>query len=547
MAENIIKTEYSELMQKSYIDYSMSVITARALPDVRDGLKPVQRRVLYAMDQLGLNYDKPHRKSARIVGDAMGKYHPHGDSSIYETLVVLSQDFKKGMALVDGHGNFGSIEGDGAAAMRYTEAKLKKFSDSIKSIEGINIIEREFVNSDLDGCSFCIAATDDAKFNAYVAGVCRKYHIFINAVDDKDNCDFLFPSVYKAGDLSIGISTQGASPYVAADIKNRIAQELPADIEDILMYLGSIRDSIKENVDDASMRADIFKEAARKCMVLGRELDKDELQDVINKVSERITGKDNTNAETKADGKYSYSKGKVVIAGAGCGTYDLITVRALNAIKKAQVLVYDDLIDNRLMEFCVESCEKIYVGKRNGRHSMAQEEINELLLKKANEGKLVVRLKGGDPYVFGRGGEEMLYLKSNGIETEEIPGVTSAIAVPAMAGIPVTHRDVSRSFSVVTGHTKDMDSLYEEIRNSASMNGTCVYLMGLTHLAQITEALVSGGKPKNTPAAVITGGFDDTYRIVKGTLADIELKAREAGITSPAVIVTGEAVNIDLK
>ena len=131
MAENIIKTEYSELMQKSFIDYSMSVITARALPDIRDGLKPVQRRVLYAMDQLGLNYDKPHRKSARIVGDAMGKYHPHGDSSIYETLVVLSQDFKKGMALVDGHGNFGSIEGDGAAAMRYTEAKLKKFTQEV--------------------------------------------------------------------------------------------------------------------------------------------------------------------------------------------------------------------------------------------------------------------------------------------------------------------------------------------------------------------------------------------------------------------------------
>lgn len=131
MAERIVKTEYSELMQKSYIDYSMSVITARALPDVRDGLKPVQRRVLYAMDQLGLNYDKPHRKSARIVGDAMGKYHPHGDSSIYETLVVLSQDFKKGMALVDGHGNFGSIEGDGAAAMRYTEAKLKKFTQDV--------------------------------------------------------------------------------------------------------------------------------------------------------------------------------------------------------------------------------------------------------------------------------------------------------------------------------------------------------------------------------------------------------------------------------
>ena len=131
MAEQILKTEYSDVMQKSYIDYAMSVICARALPDIRDGLKPVQRRVLFAMDELGLNHDKPHRKSARIVGDTMGKYHPHGDSSIYEALVVLEQDFKKGMALVDGHGNFGSIEGDGAAAMRYTEVKLKKFTQEV--------------------------------------------------------------------------------------------------------------------------------------------------------------------------------------------------------------------------------------------------------------------------------------------------------------------------------------------------------------------------------------------------------------------------------
>ena len=131
MAEKIITTEYSEEMQRSYMNYSMSVITARAIPDARDGLKPVQRRVLYDMSQLRLDYDKPHRKSARIVGDTMGKYHPHGDSSIYDTLVVMSQEFKKGMALVDGHGNFGSIEGDGAAAMRYTEARLEKFAQEV--------------------------------------------------------------------------------------------------------------------------------------------------------------------------------------------------------------------------------------------------------------------------------------------------------------------------------------------------------------------------------------------------------------------------------
>ena len=129
--DHIIRTEYSEVMQKSYIDYAMSVIVARALPDVRDGLKPVQRRTLYDMYELGIRYDRPYRKCARIVGDTMGKYHPHGDSSIYDALVVMAQDFKKGQALVDGHGNFGSIEGDGAAAMRYTEARLGKITQEV--------------------------------------------------------------------------------------------------------------------------------------------------------------------------------------------------------------------------------------------------------------------------------------------------------------------------------------------------------------------------------------------------------------------------------
>ena len=129
--DQIIRTEYSEVMQKSYIDYAMSVIISRALPDVRDGLKPVQRRTLYDMYELGIQYDKPFRKCARIVGDTMGKYHPHGDSSIYDALVVMAQDFKKGQPLVDGHGNFGSIEGDGAAAMRYTEARLQKITQEV--------------------------------------------------------------------------------------------------------------------------------------------------------------------------------------------------------------------------------------------------------------------------------------------------------------------------------------------------------------------------------------------------------------------------------
>lgn len=484
---------------------------------------------------------------------------------------------------IDIKGKKGLIIGGG----RIAEHKLRKIlpyepditvvatriSDSIKSIDGVKFIEREFVNSDLEGCAFCIAATDDKKFNAYVAGVCRKYHIFINVVDDKDNCQFLFPSVYKAGNLSIGISTQGASPYVASDIKNHIVSELPLDIEDILDYLCSIRESIKEKVEESSDRAAIFKTSARRCMVLGRRLDEDELDEIINDV----TG--NRSDEVK--------KGKVVIAGAGCGAYDLITMRALNAVKMAGVLIYDDLIDERILEYTPESCEKIYVGKRNNRHSTPQNEINELLLAKAGEGKLVVRLKGGDPYVFGRGAEEILYLKEHGIETEEIPGISSSIAVPAMAGIPVTHRNVSRSFTVITGHTAtdtvtdttaDNDSvksnksdntsnnnaadnsgaendniqeterikLHNDIKNSAAMDGTCIYLMGLTHLKEITDTLMEAGKPQDTPAAVISGGFDGTYKAVKGTLKDIAVKTANEGIQAPAVIVTGDTVNIGI-
>ena len=193
-----------------------------------------------------------------------------------------------------------------------------------------------------------------------------------------------------------------------------------------------------------------------------------------------------------------------------------------------------------------ESCEKIYVGKRNGKHSSMQQEINELLLSKAKEGKIVVRLKGGDPYVFGRGAEEVLYLKSEGIETEEIPGITSAIAVPAMAGIPVTHRNVSRSFSVITGHTADKDVLHEDIRKSAAMDGTCIYLMGLTHLKEIADILMKEGKTEDTPAAVISGMFDGGYKAVRGTLKDITEKVAEKGIEAPAVIVTGDTVKLNL-
>lgn len=240
----------------------------------------------------------------------------------------------------------------------------------------------------------------------------------------------------------------------------------------------------------------------------------------------------------------------VLLVGAGCGCYDLITLKGLRAIRRAQVLVYDDLIDKRLLEHASESCELVYVGKRSGRHSMPQEQINALLIEKARKRSLVVRLKGGDPFVFGRGMEEMTALRKEGISVEYIPGITSCVAIPALAGIPVTHRGISRSFHVITGHTKaGSGELARDIDFGAlvRLGGTLVFLMGLGHLQEIAEQLLRAGKEDTTPAAVVHGNFDSSVDVVQGTLMDIVAKAEEVKIQSPAVIVVGDVVDINIR
>lgn len=237
--------------------------------------------------------------------------------------------------------------------------------------------------------------------------------------------------------------------------------------------------------------------------------------------------------------------GEVYLVGAGCGDFDLITLRGRNIIKKADVLVYDSLIDSRLLDYAPDSVEKISVGKRAGAHSFAQSEINDILVSKAKEGKTVIRLKGGDPFVFGRGGEEITELKRNNIPYSVIPGVTSAVAVPGLSGIPVTHRRVSRSFHVVTGHTAD-DALPQNIGAYAKLDGTLVFLMGLNKLQEIAESLIINGKSPETPAAVISNGATPHSVVVKGNLLTISESVRENKyICSPAVIVVGETVGYD--
>ncbi len=237
--------------------------------------------------------------------------------------------------------------------------------------------------------------------------------------------------------------------------------------------------------------------------------------------------------------------GCVYLVGAGCGEADLITLRGLSLLRRCGVVVYDDLIAAELLEEVPREAEAIYAGKRSGRRAMAQEDISALLVRKAQEGRVVVRLKGGDPFVFGRGGEEALALQAAGVLWEAVPGVSSAIAIPGQAGIPVTHRGVSQGVHIVTAHTAGTpDGLPEEFDRLASLPGTLVLLMGLARLDTIVRRLLQAGMSPQTPAAVLSGGNAPRPMAVRGTLADISSRCRE--VLPPAVIVVGEAAALEL-
>lgn len=433
---------------------------------------------------------------------------------------------------------------------------IRKLSEEIKEKRKKNedtseliLFERDFETTDLEKMDFVIAATSDEALNTRIAKLCEEKHMLVNVVDDKEKCGFLFPSLIREGKLSIGISTEGASPRVATTFRTRLSADIPERMEEILDYLEKIRPFAKVAIEDDKKRAAFLMELADMCMEKGRPLTEAEceilLENYQSKTPEEALSDEEMQSGKEACLVRKICPGKVVLVGAGCLSYEYITLRGMQEIRKAQVLIYDALIDTRLLDFTIENCEKICVGKRSGRHSMKQEEINMLLIEKAKEGAHVVRLKGGDPFVFGRGNEEVDALTEAGVETEVIPGISSCIAVPELAGIPVTERKVSRSFHVMTGHfAGDEESLKDEIHKMAAIDGTCIFLMGYTRLADIVRELQNGGAAAETPVAVIHGTSDGSSRAAYGTLLTIEKEVQEKQIPMPAVIVVGDTVRL---
>lgn len=448
-------------------------------------------------------------------------------------------------------GKNGLIVGGGRVAFHKLQkllpygAKLKVVAPELLSAleqtaaeNDVCVIKRSFCAADLTDMCFVIAASDSAELNTEIGRLCRESGILVNVVDNKEECSFIFPALVKAGKLSIGISTEGASPEAAAAVRSQIASMISVDMDRILEYLGSLRPLAREYIRDDARRAAFLKDMARTCMDSNAVFDEHETMQRLKAYM-----------DASVVNKGTDMAGRVLLVGAGCGARDLITVKGLRAIRQAQVLVYDDLIDLTLLEYAAESCELIFVGKRSGRHSMPQEQINALLIEKAKKGGLVVRLKGGDPFVFGRGMEEMTALRAAGIHVDYIPGITSCVAIPAQAGIPVTHRALARSFHVFTGHVAvGSGDLSETIDFQAivRLEGTLVFLMGFGHLAQIAAELMRAGKEASTPAAVVHGGFDASVDAVRGTLFNIAAKAQAAGVRTPAVIVVGDVVRVGL-
>lgn len=437
---------------------------------------------------------------------------------------------------MDLEGQAGLIVGGGSVALRKVEKLLPygpnltvvapEIHPDLAAIPDLKLLRREVRPGDVSDMRFVVAATDDRTVNHGISDRCRELNIPVNVVDDKEACTFLFPALVTRGSLSVGISTGGSSPTAAIWLKEQISRLLPRDLEDILSWLEKQRPVLKDCFPDEKQRTAVFSRLFSACLDKGVPLGEDPLAFVLAAPSDTTPG-------------------SVSLVGAGCGQADLLTLRALDRLRACTALVYDDLIDTSILDFAPSSALRFYMGKRSGRHAASQEAINDKLVELARAGHRVVRLKGGDPFVFGRGGEEALALQAAGIPFEVVPGISSAIAIPSAAGIPVTHRGMSRGFHVVTGHTTGSpDGLPLHLDELARSSDTLVFLMGLKNLPAIAQRLMDGGKPGRTPAAVVSGGNSPNPTTVRGTLADIAEKA--ASVRPPAVIVVGEVAGLDL-
>ncbi len=398
----------------------------------------------------------------------------------------------------------------------------------------VSWLKRKFAAGDIEGCVLVFAATSDEAVNRQVFSLAARMGIPVNVVDNPELCQFIMPSIIDRSPVQVAVSTGGASPVLARLLRARLESFIPAAYGRLARLVDDFRQQVKSRFGDPGHRRyfweTVLQGRVAELLFAGQE-------DQARAALQEAIDDTQANYETT---------GEVYLVGAGPGDPDLVTFRALRLMQQADVVVYDRLVAQPVLDMVRRDAEMIYAGKERDRHTLSQENINQLLVRLAREGKRVLRLKGGDPFIFGRGGEEIETLAQEGIPFQVVPGITAAAGCASYAGIPLTHREYAQSCTFVTGHLKDgsVDLDWQQLARPAQ---TVVFYMGLHSLPVISRELQAHGLAGDTPVALVQQGTTPDQRVYIETLASLSDLTEREPVKPPTIVIVGQVVHLHEK
>lgn len=436
------------------------------------------------------------------------------------------------------------VVGGGHVALRKVSLLLRagahirlvapKISDELRSLlhgQCHQILERPFEDADIEEVKLIIAATDDNALNQRVYELGSQRHVPVNVVDTPELCDFIFPSIVDRSPVVVAVSSGGNSPVLARLLRARLETLIPSAYGTLASLLGDFRSKAKLRIRNMSQRMRFWETIVNGPVAeLHMSGQGERARQLLEEKLEQAAAEDK-------------GEGEVYLVGAGPGDPDLLTFRALRLMQQADIVLYDRLVAPQILDMVRQDAERVHVGKQRSQHTMAQQDISRLLVRLAQEGKRVLRLKGGDPFIFGRGGEEIQELAEAGIPFQVIPGITAASGCAAYCGIPLTHRDYAQSVRFVTGHLKN-DSNELDWPRLVQANETLVFYMGLVGLTIICEQLIAHGRSPETPIALIEQGTTPQQKVHAATLATMPALVESLEVRPPTLIIVGEVVKL---
>jgi len=444
-------------------------------------------------------------------------------------------DLKKQPCLVIGAGEVATrkielLATAGASISVIAPVICKKIQELADKNSHITLLQKEFSPEDIDRQRLIISATNNKVVNKLVAQTAKQHNIPVNVVDSPELCSFIVPAIIDRSPIVAAVSSGGASPVLARLLRSKLESLIPPAFGRMAQLANKYRATVKEQINPPAQRRifweNILQGSIAELFYSGKE------EEAESRLQQAISNKTTSNTQ-----------GEVYLVGAGPGDPDLLTFRSLRLMQQADVVVYDRLVSKEILALVRRDSELIYVGKQRDNHSLPQESINALLARLAKSGKRVVRLKGGDPFIFGRGAEEIETLVQENINFQVVPGITAASGCATYAGIPLTHRDHAQSCTFVTGHLKD-NSVNLNWEQLAAPNQTIVIYMGLVGLKTICESLIQHGAPTDLPIALIQQGTTHTQRVITATLSSIYQKIEHENIQPPTLFIIGTVVSL---